>query len=53
MFQSACHLHAWGQTPFDTDNGGTKLLQNDGKQTTWYHTVEDTILHVSYGMGNI
>jgi len=53
MFQSARHLHAWGQTPFDTDNGGTKLHQNVGKQSTWCHTVEDMILHVSYCMGNI
>jgi len=53
MFQSARHFHAWGQTPFDTDNGGTNLLQNVGKQSTWCHIVEDMILHVSYCMGNI
>lgn len=53
MFQSARHLHAWGQKPFDTDNGGTKLLQNDGKQSTWFHTAEDMILHASYCMGDI
>lgn len=53
MFQSTCHLHARGQTPLDIYNGGTKLLQNAGKQTTWCHSVEDMILHVSYCMGNI
>jgi hypothetical protein len=52
MFQIARHLHAWDKTPFDTDNGDTKLLQNVGKQSTWCHTVE-VMVHVSYCLGNI